>query len=151
LKKEYKQFSEKYNLPEFSDLNKIFDIEEVDSEGEFLLRKIRRVISEKVANYLRFVELMLNPSNAPMFFFKLVNKLDEEDKMVLSQIYEKLGSLEIEIIGLDLDYNEKKEAEFISKIYDFFNREVKGYLLKIIEKLGNGEGKKRETGSSYCG
>ena len=151
LKKQYNVLKEKHGLLEFSEMNKIFDIEEIDIETEFLLRKIRRVVSEKLAGYLRFIEVILNPSNAPMFFFKLIKKLEEEDKKGLTEIYEVLGKFELEIVKLDLDYNEEKEAEFVKKIYHLFTEEISKKLLAVVEKMGNGVGKEKkvEIGSYF--
>ncbi len=152
LKKEYERFKDKYALPEFSELNKAFDIEEIDPESEFLLRKIRRYISEKIGGYMRFIEILLNPSNAPIFFFKLIKKLDNSDKEALTKMYEELGNIELETISLDLEYNEKKEALFIKKLHDIFNQEIKKDLLKILKKLENGEdSKKKDNNGSYFG
>ena len=153
LKQAYNQFKDKYDLPEFFDINKVFDIEDIDIETEFLLRKVRRIVSDKIAGYLRFVEIILNPSNAPMFFFKLIKKLGEEDKKQLTEIYEQLSKFELEIIRLDLDYNEDKEAEFIKKVYDVFSNEISKKLLDIVEKMGNGKGskEKKEGKGSYFG
>ena len=111
----YKPLKEKYQLPEFSKMNELFDIEDIDSESEFLLRKIRRTIADKIANYLRFTEIIINPSNAPMFFFKILKKLDSNDKESLSKIYESLGNAELKMLSLDVEYNESEEAKFIAK------------------------------------
>jgi len=151
LKEEYGLIKEKYEFPEFLELNKVFDIEDIDSETDFLLRRIRRVISDRTAGYLRFVEIILNPSNSPMFFFKLINKLDEEDKKQLREINEKLGGFELEIVKLDLDYNEEKEADFIKKIYQSFNEEISKKLLEIVEKMCNGKGKEKGEGKENQG
>jgi len=151
FKKKFKVLKEKYDLPEFTKLNETFDIEDIDIESEFLLRKIRRAMSEKIASYLRFAEMILNPSNTPLFFFNLVKKLNREDSENLGKIYEKLGNFEIEILSLDLEYSEKKEAEFINRIYTIFNNEVKGNFLKIIEKLNNGEAESQRINGSYLG
>jgi hypothetical protein len=152
LKKEYEKFKDRYNLPDFSELNELFDIEEIEGETDFLLRKMRRAISEKTSGYLRFIETILNPSNAPMFFFKLVKKLNEEDKEFLTKVYDILGNFEIEILSLELDYSEEKEAEFIKKVFNVFNQEIKIKFLEIIKRLENGDNdKKRESNGSYFG
>jgi len=151
LKKEYEKFKKKYDLPKFFELNKLFDVEELDVETDFLLRKIRRIISDRIAGYLRFIETILNPSNAPMFFFKLIKKLESKDKEVLSEIYEVLGSFEIELIKLDLYYEEEKEAKFIKDSFKLFNEEIREKLLKITNKLGDGDDTKKENNNSYCG
>lgn len=152
LKEKYEVLREKYALPSFYELNKVFDIEELDSETDFLLRKIRRFISEKLAGYMRFIEVLLNPSNAPIYFFKLIKKLDEPDREALNVMYDTLGKIEVETISLDLNYNEEKEVEFIKKLYKMFNSEIREKLLDVLVKLGNGENeKKKEVNGSYFG
>lgn len=152
LKEKYETFRKKYNLPAFKDINKAFDIEELDCESDFLVRKIRRYISEKLAGYMRFIEILLNPSNAPIFFFKLIKKLDNSDKEILTRLYEELGNIELETIALDLEYNEEKESNLIKKLYNLFNDEIKKDLIEILKKLGNGgNGKNKENGGSYFG
>ena len=151
LIKKYNQLKEKYNLPEFSELNETFDIEEIDSETELILRKIRKNIGEKMANYSRFTEIILNPSNAPIFFFKILKKLDNADKDSLSKIYEILGNYELKSLSLDIDYNEKNEAEFIKESYNIFNKNIKNELLKIIEKLNSPEENSQKINGSYFG
>lgn len=151
LKEEYKKFRSKYQLPEFRELNKFFDIEDIDVETDFLLRKIRRVIADRIGGYLRFIETILNPCNAPMFFFKLLKKLDNTDKDALTRVYETMGNFEIQLVSLDLDYNEGKEVEFIKAIYKEFNENSRLKLLNVVNKLSNGESKKRESSGSYFG
>ena len=147
----YKPLKEKYQLPEFSELNKLFDIEDIDPESEFILRKIRRTIADKIANYLRFTEIIINPSNAPMFFFKLLKKLTSEDKEGLSKIYESLGDAELKMLSLDVEYNESEEAKFINEMYKAFTTEIKSEFLKTIDKLNNGEENYVKVNGSYLG
>ena len=151
IKKEYDKFRKRYDLPEFTKLNEFFDIEELgECETEFFLRRIRKIISERIAGYLRFFEVILNPSNAPIFFFKIIKKLDNKDRENLNRIYEKFGNLEIEAVRLDLEYSEKKEAEFIKSIFEFFS-EIKSDILDIVNKMLN-NGNNEEVGKgSYFG
>ncbi|MFA5855955.1 MAG: hypothetical protein WC867_01245 [Candidatus Pacearchaeota archaeon] len=152
LKLEYSKFEKKYPLPNFNKLNEFFDVEEIEVESDFLLRKIRRLISERVTGYARFVDIILNPSNAPMFFFKLIKKLDNKDKESLSEVYEILGKLEVEILTLDLEYSEKNEAEFIIKCTNLFENNVKNKFLEIVKKMNGIENNsKKENGASYFG
>lgn len=152
LKEEYHKLSLKCPLPDFNELNKQFDVEDVQTDTDFLLRRIRKVILEKITNYSRFIELILNPSTAPMFFFKLVRKLEPSDREKLSKIYEILGNLEMQAVHLDLDCSEDKEAKFIQESFEVFNKRIKSDLLSIIEKLmnGNNDYQIRNSGS-YLG
>ncbi|MBR9706592.1 hypothetical protein GOV14_06155 [Candidatus Pacearchaeota archaeon] len=151
LKSEYVKFKEKYALPEFDDLNRVFDIEELDIETDFLLRRIRRIITDRIASYLRFVEAILNPSNAPMFFFKVIKKLENSDKESLTRLQGILGKIEINVVALDLDYHEEMEAKFIVRISKCFEEDIKATLLDIVYKMGNGENQRTEEKTSYFG
>lgn len=141
----------KYNLPEFSKLNELFDIEEINPETQLLLKKIRENIEEKISEYTRFIEVILNPSNATIFFFKILKKLDSSDRESLSLIYERLSKFELKTISLDIKYKEESEAEFIKETYNIFNKEMKEDLLKIIDKFNNGEENSTSFNGSYLG
>ncbi len=151
LRKEYGKIKEKYELPEFSDLNKLFDVEDIEVDTEFLLRKFRRVISERIAGYLRFIEIILNPSNAPMFFFKMIKKLEEEDRKNLSEVYDVLGKFELDLLSLDIDYFEVREAEFIKNVYEVFENDVKVKLLVVVDRMGNDSEGVKKDGNGYVG
>lgn len=152
LKKEYKKLQEKYKLPSYQQLNEEFDIEKVqEQETDTLLREIRKVIMDKAIAYLRFVELLLNPSNAPMFFFALLKGLESADKKTLEDIYTRLGRLEIEVIDVDNDYSEKAEAEFIIHILKEWQG-IKEDMRRVSKALKSGWEKKSEKKEkSYLG
>ena len=117
LKHEYEKKRKKYNLPTFSKLNETFDIEKIaDKETDFLVREIRRVISEKAAHILRFFELFLNPAGAPLFIMSALKDMDSSVGQVIEKIYKELTELEINSLELDLDYSEKNEAKFINNV-----------------------------------
>ncbi len=143
LKKDYKEIEKKHKLPSFEELNEDFDIEKIEDESDFLLREVRKKIAEKVVSYLRFVELLLNPSNAPIFFFALVKGLNINDKRLIEGIYKKLVAYEIEVIGLDNLYNEEKEIKFILDVYEDWGK-IKRNLDELVEKLKKCWDKKSE-------
>lgn len=152
LKLKYETARKKYNLPAFALLNEQFEIERIaDRETEMLLREARKAITEKAVAFLRFLELMLNPSNAPFFMFAIIKNLNSPDKKTIEQIYERLCEFEIKAIGLDLKYNEAKEAEFIR----YASKEWKNMegqfaeLGEIITRAWKTSSKKKER--SYFG
>ena len=153
MKNQYEKLKLKYRLPDFHSLNMIFEVEKTDLyETEFLLRKMRKAVSEKTSEYLRFIEIIMNPNNSPIFFFHLIKKLSGEDMEKLAKIYQDLSQFEIEAILLDLDYSEEKEAEFIKKIYSHFNSDIKKELLEIFRKFSNNKkDDKKEDNKTYFG
>jgi len=117
LKRDYEKLRKKYALPGFKQLNEEFEIEKIaEHETDFVLREIRKHMMDKLIAYLRFIEMLLNPSNAPIFFFALVKGMTAGDKKLLDNLYERLGEFEIDVIALDCRYDEKEEADFINKV-----------------------------------
>ncbi len=151
LKKQYDPFRKKYKLPSFSELNEDFDIEKAqDKETEVLLREFRREITDKVAAFLRFFELFLNPQAAPLFVLGMIKNLTLHDKENIARIYKELVALEIEAVNLDIRYVEKHEALFIK---DSFKRwqALKPDLQRICNSLRKMQVNKTKVKKSYYG
>ncbi len=153
LKKNYSVLHKKYSLPEFSQLNEDFQIEHIsDSETDYLLREIRKLIGEKFSNYLRFVEMLLNPVSVPMFVYSVVKSLDENDREELNKIYREIAKKEVEIVALDTVYSEEGEANFIKGAYESW-QSIKKDINSIIKKvdLDKDNGKKLNNDKNYFG
>jgi len=149
LKKDYLEIQEKYSLPDFQEFNQDFQIEKIaEYETDILIREVRKFVAEKLSNYMKFIEMIINPLNAPMSIFSLIKSLGQSDKKKLSEIYEKLVKNEIEIVELDLNFSEEKEVEYIKNSYNLW-KEIKKDLLEIIEtikKNWDNDSKKGEAG-----
>jgi len=152
LKKEYLGIREKHNLPSFEELNEDFNIEKAaEVEVELLIREIRRFIADKLSNYLRFVEAILNPVNVQMFVYSLIKSLETQEKEKLTEIYKKLSKNELRLIELDIEYSEEKEALFIRESFIMW-QEMKKELLEIIEKVNkNWDNKSESKNKDYFG
>ena len=151
LKKNYEILRKKYAMPSFSEMNEDFDIEKLDGECELLSREIRRAISERNLGYLRFVESFLNPSSAPMFFLALVRSINPEEKATLEGLFPKLAGFELESIRLDNIYNEKKDAEFIKKVYKEWQGIKKEFDIIISSVIDGVEKKSEKKNKGYLG
>jgi len=152
LKREYEKLRKKHLLPSFEEINKDFEIEKLqERETETLSREIRRAISEKSLAYLKFVEMFMNPSQAPMFFLALVKSLDSDDRELLNELYIELGKFEIKSIALDNEYNEKRDVEFIKSFYKKWQGIKKkfGKVMDGVEKSWEKEVEKK--GRGYLG
>src|SRR3989344_4145565 len=149
LKKQYEKLKKKYNLPTFSELNEDFEIEKLqERDTDTLSREIRRAMADRNLVYLRFVEMFQNPSQAPMFFLALVKGFDLDNKQLLDELYLDLGKFELKSIGLDNEYDEKKDVEFIKKFYKEWQqvKEKFGKFLKALEKSWEKKVEKKEKG-----
>ena len=149
LKKDYLEIQIRYNLPSFQELNRDFQIEKIaEYETDILIREVRKFVAEKLSNYMKFVEMIINPVNAPMSIFSLIKSIGQDDKKKLSEIYEKLVKNEIEIVELDLSFSEEKEVQYI-KNSNVIWQEIKKDLLEIIgtiKKNWDNSSKKGEAG-----
>jgi len=135
LKKEYSVLQRKYGLPSFEEMNKDFYIEKIaENETELLLREIRRMVGDRLANYMRFLESLLNPTNVPMFVFSIVKFIGQEEKKKMSEAYKKLIKNEIGFLERDLEFNEAKEAQFIKDSFVLW-QEIKRELSGIFERM----------------
>lgn len=152
LKEEYAKFDKVYGLPEFSKLNQEFEIEGTSVEDtEILLKVIRKHLTEKIFYVLRTLEAFLNPSNAPMFVFNMIKSFSETEKETVKKLYGQLARYEIDAFGLEAEYNEKKEADFIKKVFAEWKgiseelKEIHKFMLENYDKAD-----KKQT-KSYFG
>jgi len=152
LKENYKKIEKTYNLPSFDKLNTDFAIEKIaEVETDYLIREVTRIMAEKFSNYLRFVELVLNPVNSPMFIFSLIKTMGEDEKKKFSEIYKRLARIELDLIEADVDFSEKKEAEFINNSYKIWINMKKDFLY-VIEKIkSNWDNKNENNSKAYFG
>lgn len=137
LKKEYLVLQKKYGLPGFEELNRDFSVEKIaESETEILIREVRKSVGDKLMGYMRFIENLINPTNAPMFIFSIIKLIEPEEKKKLGDIYKELMKKEMKFIELDLDFNEIKEAEFIKDSFKFWQA-TKKEMLSLVEKIND--------------
>ncbi|MCX8158831.1 MAG: hypothetical protein N3D20_00860 [Candidatus Pacearchaeota archaeon] len=150
LEKEYNLLAKKYGLEDFNTLNNDFEIEKIDSESKCLLRLIRKVMMEKVVNLLSFIEILLNPVGAPRMYMVYLKSMTLNDKKEIEKIYGMLSELVLSALEIEMEYEEKREAEVIKLICEKWDI-IKPSYKKIINdikmpKLSNGE-----RGKSYFG
>ncbi|MBD3247162.1 hypothetical protein GF378_00905 [Candidatus Pacearchaeota archaeon] len=149
LKKNYSKLQKQHDLPGFDDMNKDFYIEKLsDTETDLLMREIRKVVADRLFSYLRFLENLINPQNAPVWIYSVIKALDPEDKTKVESIYKKLSSNEINLIELDVSFNEEKEVMFVKKSYDLWQK-IKKEMLEVISSIKKNIN--REKGKSSKG
>lgn len=138
LKKDYEKLREKYKLPSFNDLNVEFEIEKLqDRETDFLLRSSRRAMIEKVAVIIRFLEVLVNPAESPtpLYIFSVMKSISAENRKMIEKVYKELTTIELNSLGLDIDYSETNEAKFIKETMKQWPL-IKNDLKEITKKLG---------------
>lgn len=150
LKKEYGVLAKKYKLPSFSDLNSDFDIEKISPESDVLLRGVRKQMLEKVVATLQFLELLLNPVNAPRIYLPFVKQMTAEDRKLIDVVYESLGSMSLRSIVLEVGFEEKKEAKMIIEMSKDWKK-IRPSLIKLLERVAKPANVINKKERSYFG
>ena len=141
----YSKLHKKYNLPGFDEMNSAFEIGKIKKDSGVLLRDIRRIIVDKFAYYLKLIETMLNPSQAPPMFMMLLKEVTIEDKKLIDSVFSSFMEVELMSYKLDVNPNDKEESEFILKAFSVWN-EKRPELLSILNIL---ERNWKKTSNSY--
>ncbi|MBN2422989.1 hypothetical protein JXB41_07220 [Candidatus Woesearchaeota archaeon] len=130
----YKELAQKYSLPDFQELNRYFYIEDIE-KTDFLLNKIRDKITEKIDEYIKIIETVLQPDTnlANLYEYRYV---DERKKDRIYRVFKKLMkyyrySTEISLINED-----EMNAEFIRTFYNEWTQ-LKQEIINILKILRN--------------
>lgn len=134
LKKEYEKHAKKYKMPNFSNLNRDFEIEKLDKNSDNFLRGIRKIIMEKIVNSVSFLEMLMNPVNAPRMYFPYLSAMSMEDKKNIDNIYGILSSLIFDSLRLEVESEDEREAELIKSAFDRWN-EIKPRFSLVLENV----------------
>jgi len=134
FRKAYEDLQRKHELPNFDDMNGVFDIGKIKRDSGNFLRDIRRMMGEKVSYYMRLMEVMINPSQAPPTFLMLLKEITKDDKKVLDSVFTAFMDIEISSYKLNVNSTDAEEVDFINKIYKIWNEKTHE-LIKIIDIL----------------
>lgn len=117
LKKEYEKLAKAQKLPSFSELNADFEIEKLEKESDNLLRSVRKVMMEKIVNSMGFLDMLINPINAPRMYLPYIQTMSIDDRKSIDVVYSALGDLIINSLNLEVDSNNENEAKLIKEIF----------------------------------
>ena len=136
LRNAYAVLQKNYNLPSFDELNAMFDIGKIERDSGNLLRDVRRAMVEKVAHYLRLMELMINPSQASPIFLILLKEITSVDRQVLDKVFSAFIEIELGSYKLDVGSSDSDETDFIRKVYEIWtsNRDELIKLISILDR-----------------
>ena len=129
VEKEYEKL--KYKLPNFKELDSEFEVSFI-KEKEFLLRGIRRRVTEKIILSCRIIESLIYPTQSNIITAIESKELSEEQKKKMDYLYKKFMIFERESLRLDIDPSDKGDVDYIN---DVFNKWIKFKkdMIKIVE------------------
>ena len=132
MKDIYNTYSQRFALPEFDRLDYEFEISTIDEES-FILRHIRRKMAEKVENFAKLIEGILNPDTTPSALNECRAFTDEE-KDEMYKLYKKLMHCYRRSTELDILDHEENDAEYIKSVFGAWD-EIKERMLYIVGKM----------------
>lgn len=119
LKKEYNVFSKKEHLPEFEDLDDVFEIRAIDLERGNLVNSVIRVIMGTINNHLELIYPVVNPNPNSFYSMSLHSYMDEKDKEKITKLYAVLIQLQLGGTKTLLE-NNKEKARYINKLHKLY-------------------------------
>jgi len=148
LKSQYDGLTRKYKLPAFKEVNEIFEIDRIERDTDCILREVRKAMMDKIVSYIRLVEMMLNPAQAPPMFMMFVKSIGDGDRKVIEEVYKNFIELELRSLKLEIDYAEEDEAKAIKHIIDVWHETEPSLrsLIGIMERNWRGTSEKKDKG-----
>lgn len=132
-KEKYEELRKKFDLPEFSKINKDFEISLIDKKPLFL-RNVRRKVNEKIIFFCRIIEGVLFPNGAN-FIAATENKVfSDDEKNEILKIYRELMVFERKSLSLDVDNIEEENVKFINEVFNKwpkFKKPLKDFVKKM--------------------
>ena len=133
----YNELKKKYNLPNFEDLDKIFEIHYISEELRYPLREIRRIIYKKLKYVCRLIEKTLYTPDSNIIDLYDSSSFSKKELEDLFKILRKIALLIREEEYLEIKGSEEKEdAEWINKAYKVWKeieKDIKEFISKKVE------------------
>ena len=129
--KKYNELRDKFSLPEYTDLDFNFEIGFPDDKN--VLRAVRKKMSEKLEQYTKFIEELIQPDSSFSSMYDVKDFSDDFKKKVFS-LFRRMMVFYKESIKLNMAISDEKDAEFVKDLYEFW-LEVKNDVIVIIDKI----------------
>ena len=113
---EYEKLKSKYDLPSFKVMDNELELTGLDS-ADFLLRKIRRRMNDKLVFYCRVIEGVLFPNGQSLVNMQESKFFTDKDKEEIAVVYGKMMVLERRALKLDVVPNDKEEVVLINDMF----------------------------------
>jgi len=131
VKERYLELSKKYRLPSFDEIDNEFEISTIEKE-HFLLREIRRKITEKIEVYAKILEEILHPDPPTVSNMYESGVFDEKSRDEIFVLFKKLMYLNRLSVEASIDENEQKSSDYINAVFKNW-KDIKKEFLRHIK------------------
>ena len=132
IKKKYEEFRKKYNLPEYKEINREFEISTIEKD-DFLLVEVRKKMDEKIELFIKIIDRVLQPDTylADMREQRMFNDTEKKD---IFEVYKDIQVMHKQALLLLIAEDEKKNAEYINTVWKSWKK-IKEAMIKTVEKM----------------
>ena len=128
-------------MPDFKKLDAFFDISDMECK-EFLLKNIKKRISEKIAGYCELIDSIFQP-DATLASMHESKFISEKERNAATDIYTSFMKLSRRSNELSVEDVEAENAGFIKEAFDVYSRN-KDKLKELLSFLRESWAKKDE-------
>lgn len=132
VKEKYADLAKNHKVPSFEELNKEFEIEDVDDD--FMLKNILRKIAEKLESYINLLGEILQPDANSISSMHEAQFFSDDERRQSFEIYRKLMKAYRSIIESLLKNEEAEQAELLNVLLKSW-KESKTMLIPLIAKM----------------
>ena len=117
LRNAYEKYQKKYGLPKYDELDDEFELlyfQKIE-EIKFPLRFIRRRIIDKFNAFIHFLHGILQPNTGSLISLEESKFFSDKEKDEIGKLVKEMIKFERKSVLLDVESNEKKDADFITE------------------------------------
>ena len=136
LKEEYEKLRKTHKLPSYDLLDSEFELLYIAKleEIKFPLRFIRRRINDKIAWFCNMLQNIIQPNPGSLISLEESKFFSDEDRKKMIVLLKELMHMERESVLLDIEYDEKKDSEYINYVlgrWTPIKKEISGFSEKL--------------------
>ena len=133
IKDTYEKLKKRFDLPDYSEVNNELEVSSLESE-DFLLRQVRKKISERIESITTELGSILQPSAESLVDMHECRFFDDKEKKRMVDIYKKLMILRRHALEADVEHDDKADAAVINEFFKAW-KELKKDVLSFIRKM----------------
>ena len=148
LKEEYDRLKKNFKIPNYEELDKEFELLYITKleEIKFPLRFVRRRMNDKIAWFCNMLQNIIQPNPGSLISLEESKFFSDEDRTKMISLLKELMYMERESLTLDINYDKKKDVEYINNVFNKWTKLKKevDYISDILKNGWKKEIKKAE-------
>ena len=146
LKEKYDTLQKKYDLPKYDELNRLFDIEDINPESDLILTKVRMKIHDKIEFFTHLIEENVQPSTDLSQIYE-AKEIGDKEREVLYLLFKRLMKVIRHSNNVALLNDEPFTANFIKNSFNSYVSivpQLDSHIAKLTDVWGKDTNVKSE-------